>query len=176
MERPLPRQRSAASGAAIPAQRRRFAARLLGSGDMFDQSPTGANPGPASITSPAHDGFTLAGPRLLRRIATTRRMARTTRTAMARIIPPITAPKARPRIRQSCTCARRVKRAMLATRVPLARHADAAGAATNSAARSKATTTPIARTTRSPGWTGRAPARCRNRRMPQKLLFDFTSR
>ena len=48
----------------------------------------------------------------------------------------------------------RQKRNMLATLLLVAGHADAARPATSSAARSRATTTPIARTTRSAGSTG----------------------
>ena len=70
---------------------------------------------------------------------------------------PTGASRARPTIPPSTRRAPRVQRATAGDAVPVAGHADAAGAATSSAARRAATTTPTARTTRSPGSTGSRP-------------------
>ena len=98
-----------------------------GSPARATSSTTGAaGPGPRSTTSPR----TTASPCATWSAtpsATTRPTARTTATATTTTTRPTGASKARPTIRRSTTRACRVQRALLATRVPGAGHADAAG-------------------------------------------------
>ena len=86
--------------------------------------------------------------------STTRRTSRTTATAPTTTAAGTAASRARPTTPRSTRLRERQQRNFLATLLPLAGRADAARAATRSAARRTATTTRTARTTRSRGSTG----------------------
>ena len=98
--------------------------------------------------------------------STTRPTARATTTATTTTPVGTAAPKARPTTRKSTRCAA-ASGAISWRRCSLPGRADDLRRATNTAARRAATTTPIARTTNSPGWTGSADERA------TRSLFEF---
>jgi isoamylase len=147
VERPLPRHRARLlEGRRGPGGR--VASRITASGDLFNHS--GRRPWASVNFVTAHDGFTLNDLVSYNDRSTTRPTARTTRTAIPTTCPGTAAWRARPTIPEVRTCAARQQRNLLAT-CCCPRACRCSWAATSSAAPRRATTTPIARTTRSAG-------------------------
>ena len=133
-----------------------LAARLTGSADKFNKR--GRKPWASVNFLTAHDGFTLNDTVVVQREAQRWRTARTTATATRTTSRTITASRGRPTIRRSARCA--CARCATCWRRCSSRAARrCCWPATSSPAPRTATTTPIARTTRSPGSTGRRSAR-----------------
>ena len=132
-------------------ERPEFAARLAGSSDLFDRQAR--HPWASINYAASHDGFTLADVVQLSPTVTTKRTARTTKTARARTIPPTGALKVRRRMTRFWKPARAFSGLCSQPSCsPTARRC--CSAATSGDARRAATTMPIARTTRPPGGTG----------------------
>ena len=142
-----------------PAPVGEFASRLTGSSDLY-QADT-RHPGPASTSSPRTTGSRCATWSRTTR-STTRPTARTTPTATRTTGPGTAASKARPTTRPSW----RSGTGSSATSSPRCcsrRASRCCSAGTSAGAPSRATTTPTARTTRSPGTTGNTSTRtCSN--------------
>ena len=151
MERPLPRRHPRATGAATRASARDFAARLAGSSDLFDRRAR--RPWASVNFVAAHDGFTLAD---IVSYAERHNEANGEDNNDGHgdnysANWGVEGPTDDPAILDTRA---RLQRAMLATAVPVAGHADAAGRRRVRPHPAAATTTPTARTTRSRGSTG----------------------
>ncbi len=114
---------------------------------------TGAGRSPRSTSSPRTTGSPCATWSPTTR-STTRPTARTTGTAPTTTAPGTAASRAPPTTRRCARCARG-SGATSSPRCCCPRACRCCSTATSSGAPSAATTTPTARTTRSPGWTGR---------------------
>ena len=135
-----------------------FARRLTGSSDLYGAS--GRLPHASINFVTAHDGFTLRDLVSLRRTSTTRRTSRTTATAATTTSRGTAASRARRTIPRSSRCASG-SRATSLRRCCCRRVCRCCSRATRSRARSKATTTPTARTRRCHGSTGASTNRAR---------------
>ena len=146
----LPRQRCATSGAARRSVGE-FASRFTGS----ERPLRGRRPRPVRLDQLHHRPRRLhaARPRLLQREAQRGQPARTTATAPTTTAPGTAASRA-PTDDPRCSSCARASSATSSPRCCSPRACRCCSAATSSAAPSRATTTPGARTTRSPGSTG----------------------
>ena len=125
VERQVPRHRARLLEGRARASLGDFAARVTGSGDVYDQR--GRRPWASVNFITAHDGFTLQRPRLLQRQA--QRGERRGQQGRPRRQPLLQLRRRgrRPKTPASSTVRERQKRNLLATPAALARHADAAG-------------------------------------------------
>ena len=131
-----------------------LAKRLTASGDQFNHR--GRKPSASVNFITAHDGFTLNDLVSYNEKKQRRQRPKAIATAVPTIAAGIAAPRATPTTPPSSSCAS--ARSVTCWRPCFSRRVCRCfWPATSSAARKAATTTPIARTTRSVGWTGNAP-------------------